>query len=129
MQYRLRHREELVMRTLAALSVAAWLSTVALNVAHAENSEPTDQALAVQFDDLDLTTHKDAITMYDRIQVAATRVCSTERGVSLREHLQYSGCVDRAVQASVAKLDRPVLSRYAAEQIGRVAEERLAKRR
>jgi UrcA family protein len=117
------------MKTLTALSVAALLGTLALNVANAENSEPTHQALAVQFDDLNLTTHEDAITMYDRIHVAARRVCSTERGVSLREHLQYSGCVDRAVQASVAKLDRPVLSRYADEQSGRVAEERLARRR
>ena len=116
------------MNTVTAISVAALLGALALNVAHAENSEPTAQALAVQFDDLDLTTHKDAITMYDRLHLAANRVCSTERGVSLREHLQYSGCVDRAVQASVAKLDRPVLSRYAAEQSG-VAEERVARRR
>jgi UrcA family protein len=114
-----------------ALSVAALSGIFALNVAHAENenSEPTAQTLAVQFDDLDLNTHKDAVTMYDRLHLAAMRVCSTERGVSLREHLQYSACVDRAVGASVARLDRPVLSRYAAEQSGRVAEERVAKRR
>jgi UrcA family protein len=114
------------MKTFTALSVATLLGTFALNVAYAENSEPTAQALAVQFDDLDLTTHKDAVTMYERLHVAAMRVCSTERGVSLREHLQYSACVDRGVQASVAKLDRPVLSRYAAEQSGRVADEQVA---
>ena len=129
MRYHLEHREELAMKTVTVLSVAALLGALALNVAHAENSEPTSQALAVQFDDLDLTTHKDAITMYDRLHLAASRVCSTERGVSLREHLQYSGCVERALQASVAKLDRPVLSRYAAEQSGRVAEERVARHR
>lgn len=117
------------MKTLTALSVAALLGAFALNVAHAENSEPTAHALAVQFADLDLTTHKDATRMYERLHVAARRVCSTERGLSLREHLQYSGCVDRAVEASVAKLDRPVLSRYAAEQSGRIAEERVARRR
>ena len=116
------------MKTLTVLSLAALLGASALNVVHAENSVPTTQALAVQFDDLDLTTHKDAVTMYDRIHVAANRVCSTERGVSLREHLQYLGCVDRAVQTSVTKLNRPVLSRYAAEQSGRVAEERVARR-
>lgn len=115
------------MKTFTVLSVAAaLLGTFALNLAHAENSAPTDQALAVQFDDLDLTTHKDAATMYDRLHLAAMRVCSTERGVSLREHLQYSACVDRGVQASVAKSDRPVLSRYADEQSGRVADERVA---
>lgn len=117
------------MKTFVALSVFALLGMSTLHVARAENSEPTDRALAVQFDDLDLTTHRDAITMYDRLYVAARRVCSTERGVSLREHVQYSACVDRAVDASVAKLDRPVLSRYAAEQSGRMAEERVARRR
>jgi UrcA family protein len=117
------------MKIRTALSVAALSGIFAVSVAQAENSEPTAQALVVQFDDLDLTTHKDAITMYDRLHLAAMRVCSTERGVSLREHLQYSACVDRAVDASVAKLDRPVLSRYAADQSGRVAEDRVARRR
>lgn len=114
------------MKTIA-LSVTALLVITAFPVVHAENTESTARFLALEFYDLDLNTHSDAVTLYGRLRTAALRVCASQRGISLRERQQHDACVDHALQSSVAKLDRPVLSRYAAEHSGRhIARERIA---
>jgi UrcA family protein len=85
-------------------------------------------SLSVPFDDLNLNRYEGAAAMYDRLDHAAKRVCATQRGTTLREQQQYAGCVQRAMQASIAELDRPVLSRYAQEHDGKSGLPRVVRR-
>lgn len=108
------------------------LAAVAASVTTSNAAETADvvqtTSLSVPFDDLNLNRYDDAVAMYDRLHRAATRVCASQRGLTLREREQFSGCVDRTMEASIASLDRPVLSRYAHERSGRPGAPRVAKR-
>lgn len=122
-----RSRRAFVTCSLVALTAAV---TVAAS-AHAEESADNKDvvptiSLFVPFEDLNLNKYEGAVTMYDRLHVAAKRVCGSLRGATLRDRSQYEGCVDRAVQTSIAKLDRPVLSRYAEERSGKPGAPRVA---
>lgn len=109
---------------------AAVMSVASANAAdRAETAEvvPTI-SLTVPFDDLDLNRYEGAVAMYDRLHRAAKRVCATQWGTTLREREQYAGCVERAMSATIARLDRPVLSRYADERSGKPDAPRVVKR-
>jgi len=109
---------------------AAVMSVASSNAADLEESVdvvPTI-SLTVPFDDLDLNRYEGAVAMYDRLHRAAQRVCAPQRGTTLREREQYAGCVERAMDVSIAKLDRPVLSRYAHERSGKPGMPRVVRR-
>lgn len=110
-----------------AAAVMSIASSHAADLAETADFVPTI-SLAVPFDDLDLNRYEGAVAMYDRLHRAAKRVCATQRGRTLREREQYAGCVERAMDASIAKLDRPVLSRYAHERSGKPGMPRVVKR-
>jgi UrcA family protein len=106
---------------------AAVASVMTSSAADAVDVVPTT-SLTVPFDDLDLNRHEGAVAMYDRLHLAASRVCASQRGLTLRERQQFAGCMERAMSASIASVDRPVLSRYAQERSGRPGAPRVAKR-
>lgn len=114
----------LISLTAAIMSIA---SSNAADLAETAEVVPTI-SLTVPFDDLDLNRYEGAVAMYDRLDRAAKRVCATQRGTTLREREQYAGCIERAMNASIARLDRPVLSRYAQVRSGKPDAPRVVKR-
>jgi UrcA family protein len=77
--------------------------------ARAQASEPPPPAKTVKFADLDIQTVEGAKVLYQRIRVAAARVCrEVARDPVMREGAQ--GCIDEAIDKAVKKVDAPYLT-------------------
>jgi UrcA family protein len=96
---------------LSRLSTAVLFSALALGfsaVSSAGVSVSTDQK-TVKYADLDLSTSAGAAALYGRIKAAAGDICGSLDHGSLASKVLYHHCVDRGVEAAVAKVDRPAL--------------------
>jgi UrcA family protein len=67
-------------------------------------------SIEVSFRDLDLGTPSGAARLYRRIQAAARSVCQYEP-TSPREHSIWQYCVRPTVDAAVAKVNNPLLTK------------------
>lgn len=106
------------------LATALVTSILSLMTLDARGAAPTDDAytVTVPFADLDLR-HQDGIAeLYGRIQGAARRVCAQQADEQRVEDQDFAGCVKRAVSTAVARIDRPMLSEYAAQLGGKPAK-------
>jgi UrcA family protein len=96
----------------AALFVAAF------------GSQAEARAVKIKFDAADAASSQGAVVLLERIETAARRVCR-ESGVYgvMAPRSARMACVADTVNAAVAKLNLPELTRYAAEKssIGPVA--------
>jgi UrcA family protein len=83
----------------------------------------------VRYHDADLNQPASATRLYERIRVAARKVCEPQASVDLSLHSQYRHCVDVAVGQAVRAVNRPELDAVHSATIGkwRVASERLVK--
>jgi len=71
---------------------------------------PATRSIEVSFRDLDLGTPSGAARLYRRIQAAARSVCQYEP-TSPREHSIWQYCVRPTVDAAVAKVNNPLLTK------------------
>lgn len=106
------------------LATALVTSILSLMTLDARGAAPTDDAytVTVPFADLDLRRQDGIAELYGRIHGAARRVCAQQADEQRVEDQHFAGCVKRAVSTAVARLDRPMLSEYAAQLGGKPAE-------
>jgi len=76
------------------------------------NADSPPQTLTVQFGDLNLNNAQGVDALFKRIKQAAKSVCNQLEGRTLKEKRLYSDCVETALSTAIARVDRPVLSRY-----------------
>jgi UrcA family protein len=79
--------------------------------AHAASPQDAPSVF-VQFGDLDLSRTAGATILYQRLRGAAETVCASLDDRNLLRHMKFNACVQRAIGAAVAKVDRPALSAY-----------------
>ena len=83
------------------------------------NADSPPQTLTVQFGDLNLNNAQGVDALFKRIKHAAKSVCNQYEGRTLKEKQLYSDCVETALSTAIARVDRPVLSRYLVERSAR----------
>jgi UrcA family protein len=103
------------MKNFALISVAV-LSLTGFVSAHADSdSVPT---MTVKYGDLDLTRVEGAAALYQRLEHAARTVCAPLNPVGMLAGLDaersYEACLNKAVSESVSKVNKPLLTNYAA---------------
>jgi UrcA family protein len=76
-------------------------------------------AVDVHYADLDLDRQAGIVTLYQRIKGAARQVCAEHGGRRLSEQRSQATCVELAVSTAVARMNRPMLSEYYAQQTGK----------
>lgn len=99
--------------------VGLWLTGIAAQAAIAQTPPDYKASEAVSYADLDLGTSDGARTLLRRIDFAAKRVCGPEPSHSpLQPHLTafYQRCVMDSVDATVARIDSPLLTAMRGEQ-------------
>jgi UrcA family protein len=99
---------------LKRLNLVTAIIALALVQQLAHATAPTNQSpiLTVYFADLDLEHVPGAKVLYQRLKYAAGEVCSSFRGRDIKTKELFGHCVDASMAASIAKIDRPVLTRY-----------------
>jgi UrcA family protein len=89
--------------------------SAAIASAHTSNSQSVNSGVnqyTVRFADLDLSKLDGAAVLYRRLNQAAAIVCSPLQSKRLDMAAQYQLCVNHAIAAAVANVDRPMLSQY-----------------
>jgi UrcA family protein len=108
------------------MKIAAFLATsiLSLTALDAQAAAPTDvYSVTVKFADLNLDSKAGIVTLYHRIKGAAQRVCREQASERLVSKHTYAVCIDLAASTAVARINRPMLSDYLAQQSGkRVAD-------
>jgi UrcA family protein len=100
---------------LLVLSIAGSFGSVC-----ATGPAATQRSMAVQYRDLDLTEPSDVVILYQRIRLAAARLCGPrELGGPDIDSMLYHDCVKDAVAGAVSAVDRPGLSAYHMTQLRR----------
>ena len=69
-------------------------------------------SIVVHFTDLDLSRSEAAAVLYERLDGAAEAVCAPLDDRALGRHMSFKACVQAAISAAVAKIDRPALTAY-----------------
>jgi UrcA family protein len=92
--------------------IAIFALALIQQTAHA--SAPTDElrTVTVRFADLDLDHMPGAAAMYHRLKYAAEQACSPLQGRDLASQSRFGRCTKESVAASIAKVDRPMLTQY-----------------
>ena len=80
-------------------------------LAHAD-APPDVHFIKVHFADLDLTRSEGAAVLYQRLAGAAKTVCTSLEGRDLASQMRFKSCMKTAIGSAVAKVDRPVLTKY-----------------
>ncbi|HEV8332683.1 MAG TPA: UrcA family protein [Steroidobacteraceae bacterium] len=93
---------------LAAIACGVALATPA--IADQSNGEPLTKV--VSYADLNINGEAGARTLYGRLRMAAAQVCAPLKGGSLAQKANSRACFDQAIERSVAKIDKPVLTAY-----------------
>jgi UrcA family protein len=92
-----------------ALTAIAALPATAT---HAESTQ-IKRSETVHYGDLDLANQPGAVTLYRRLHLAATDVCSLPSEGRYPSGADYQRCVEQAMGDAVASVDQPVLTTYA----------------
>ena len=92
-------------RSLALFAVCLLGTTIAWA------GPPAERSVEVSFRDLDLSTPSGAAKLYRRIQAAARSVCQYEP-TSPRAPIIWLYCVRPTVDASVTKVNNPLLTEH-----------------
>jgi UrcA family protein len=111
-------------RTAVAM-LAGLLAVSVVSVSHAGTaSQPDTDAprLTVDYKDLDLSSEKDALTLYRRIETAAREVCPQPTKYSMRITELSRKCVAAAITRAVTEVNSPQLARLNALRNKKVSE-------
>ena len=111
------------MKTITLITTALLLCGSILSAAKA--APPSDVPTAVvKFGDLDTTHPAGKDELYRRLRRAAQDVCSPLQGAFGSRALvtpQYEACIDQALSAAVARVNRPDFTDYVATRTGKPA--------
>ncbi len=94
----------LLVRTVCAVIAASFAAGAAA---------ADDRALpkvTVRYGDLDLSSPRDAATLYQRIRIAAAEVCWPLEGASVAAVFRVQTCRQHAIADAVSRVNRPELS-------------------
>jgi UrcA family protein len=94
---------------MAALAAGAQL-------AHADTAIDAAPQAKVRFADLDLDRVEGAAALYDRLHAAAPSVCGPLAN-DLANLSRYKACITETLSVTVARIDKPTLTRYARTQL------------
>jgi UrcA family protein len=104
----------------AALFIVAWQG--ATLAASLDGSSARTGSVAVRYADLDLSRPADVKVLYHRIRLAADATCGERELTGAHLPLpSWEQCVAQAVDAAVARVDRPALTAYHHEHTTDVA--------
>jgi UrcA family protein len=102
-------------KLVTAIAVLALIQ----QMAHANTPPDQSPILTVRYADLDLNHTAGATVLYQRLKYAAGQVCSSFRGREIKSQELFSRCVEASMTASIAKIDRPVLTQHYRSITGR----------
>jgi UrcA family protein len=105
-------------------AIALTASVLSLTTLDARASVPTGDdapSITVQYADLDLDHKAGIVALYARLDGAARQVCG-DRQADLRAKQAYRTCVHKALSAAVERIDRPMLSDYVVQRVGKPAK-------
>jgi UrcA family protein len=106
--------------TVMKFAVVIATSFLAFSSLAAQATTPADvDSVEVHFGDLNLDRKAGIVTLYQRIKGASKRVCKALDGQTIVSKSAYATCVDRALSTAIARIDRPMLSQYLAQQSGK----------
>jgi UrcA family protein len=110
-------------RTAIAM-LAGLLAMSVVSVSHAGMApQPSDAPrLTVDYKDLDLSSEKDALTLYRRIETAARQVCPQPTKYSMRVTELSRKCVAAAISRAVNEVNSPQLAKLNAVRNKKVSE-------
>jgi len=108
------------MKTITLITTAFLLGGSIFSIAQA--SPPSDvPTIVVKYGDLDTTRSAGQTELYGRLTRAAQSVCqSLDPGTSVRNLAliaPHKACVDKALSAAVARIDRPEFTDYVATRM------------
>lgn len=101
---------------------AFGLMSAAAVVSQAATTVPADDVprVEVRYHDLDLSTEKDAVRLYKRIQGAAKAVCPDASPLDVRAAQVSRRCVSGAIERAVAEVNSAQLARVVSLRSRRV---------
>jgi UrcA family protein len=102
-----------------ATALAASVLSLCTFAAQADAPTEENHSVTVQFADLDLDRQPGIAKLYFRIKSAAKRVCDSQANERLATRQTYDVCVERAVSAAVARINRPLLTSYVVQRSGK----------
>jgi|KBSMisStaDraftv2_1062788.scaffolds.fasta_scaffold425051_1 UrcA family protein len=105
--------------------LAGLLAASVVSVSHAGMAPQPDAdapRLTVDYKDLDLSSEKDALTLYRRIETAARQVCPQPTKYSMRVTELSRKCVAAAISRAVNEVNSPQLAKLNAVRNKRVSE-------
>ncbi len=100
------------MTKLPVLMAFAAIAASPIVATHAEEGQ-IRRSETVRYGDLDLANQPGAVTLYRRLHLAATDVCSLPQEGRYPSGPDYERCVREAMGNAVASVDQPVLTTYA----------------
>jgi UrcA family protein len=91
---------------------ARWIAAVLAGFAACAGALAADDVpqLVLRAKSATLENPTRASALYDRIGIAARRVCSAHRGRTLVAHQNYRECVDDAIDRAVVRTNHPLLT-------------------
>ena len=108
------------LRNAAAYTILATCTAIgAVGIAHAASADAP--ALTVRYSDLNLSTKQGAVALYERIAVAAYRVCAADKVLDLDAMATARVCREAVIAKAVRDVNSPVLASVYAERQGRGA--------
>lgn len=116
----------------ALCSVVATTALLTASMALYADNAPVQRparSTTVQFGDLNLDTAGNAAALYQRITLAAQRVCSSRAFTGIYYTLaEYHSCIADAVQNAVSSVNRPSLTQFYRQQLTQSAPIRVAEK-
>jgi UrcA family protein len=92
--------------------IAIFTLALIQQTAHADAGSDEPRTVTVRFSDLNLDHTPGAAALYQRLKHAADLACSPLQGGDAASKARFAHCADQSVAASIAKIDRPMLTQY-----------------
>jgi UrcA family protein len=96
------------LRGLIVTGIFSALAASFSAVSAAADSTPVRTSI-VKYDDLSLSSPRDANVLYRRIRSEAAKVCSLPMEADLRVRMQEAACAHSAIRDAVIKVNEPTL--------------------
>lgn len=93
-------------------TITMMMSALVLAILPAHAALQPARSVVVSYADLDLSRSNGATVLYRRIRSAAETVCATLNDRNLGVHAHFEACVQSAIGAAVAEVNRSTLTAY-----------------
>lgn len=101
------------------MKIAAVLasSILAFAALAAQAADPEVSTFKVHYADLNLDREAGVAALFERLRVAAKRVCSDAVSQLLSSRKAYAECIEQAIATAVVQINRPTVSKYVAQRL------------